>query len=472
MNKDISEILRRLPSISDFLKTDVGSGLGKDFGEGALKLELRRLLEEIRSRVREQGTDSVSDLEELGSTLRERLERLTRPIGRRAINATGIILHTNLGRAPLCEEAVEAVSSLARYSVLEIGVESGKRSHRDEYIEPLIMELTGCEAAGIVNNNAAAVMIILNTLFKGREVLISRGQLVEIGGAFRMPDVMEGSGAIMREVGTTNRTHIRDYEDAFTENTGGIMHVHNSNYRIIGFAGAPDVKELCGLGKRRGIPVVDDSGGGALFPMSQFGLPDEPLVQDSIKAGADAVCFSGDKLIGGAQAGIICGKRETIERMRKNPFARMFRADKMALAALRATLVHIVNGDLARIPLYKMLARKVEELEDQAWKIASSLAGLKGVELSVDDGLAYVGSGAMPDEGVPSKVVRVRAANAGNPFSAEKKARRLRESLPAVFCRVQDNSLLFDMRTLQPEEPDYLAKVLREVLTPPGREKE
>lgn len=461
MNNDISEILRQLPSVHDFLKTDIGLCLGKDFGEGALKLELRRLLEEIRSRVREQGTDSVPDMEELGSTLRERLERLTRPIGRGAINATGIILHTNLGRAPLCVEAVEAVSSLARYSVLEIGVESGKRSHRDEYVEPLIMELTGCEAAAIVNNNAAAVMVILNALFKDREVLISRGQLVEIGGAFRMPDVMNSSGAVMREVGTTNRTHLKDYEDAITENTGGIMHVHNSNYRIIGFAGAPDIKELCGLGKRKGIPVVDDSGSGALFPMSQFGLPDEPLVQDSIKAGADAVCFSGDKLIGGAQAGIICGKRETIERIRKSPFARMFRVDKMTLAALRATLVHIVNGDLTRIPLYKMLARKVEELEDQAGKIVRSLAGLKGVELSVDDALAYVGSGAMPDEGVPSKVVRARAADTGNPFSAEKKARRLRESLPAVFCRVQDNSLLFDMRAVAPDEAGLLVEALR-----------
>ena len=465
MNDRISNILRDLPSVSDFIKTTVGTDLINDFGEGALKLELRRLLDEIRSEVRMQKINEVPWLEALGSKLRERLERLCRPIGRRAINATGIILHTNLGRAPLCEEAIVAVSSLNHYSLLEISIESGKRSHRDEWIEPLIKELTGCEAATVVNNNAAATMVILNDLFKDREVIISRGQLVEIGGAFRMPDVMNSSGSVMREVGTTNWTHIQDYENAINENTGGIMHVHNSNYRIRGFTGTPDIRELCKLGKRRKLPVVDDLGSGALFPMSPYGLPDEPLVQDSIKAGADVVCFSGDKLIGGAQSGIICGKKEIIGRIRKNPLARMFRVDKMTIAALQAALVHLVNGDLNRIPLYRMLSRKKEELEAQAKEIVHALRGLKGVALSVENGLAFVGSGSIPDQGVPSKVVCIKAADTKNHFSAEEKSHRLRESMPCIFCCIRDNALLFNMRTLAPDEIGFLVEALQKVFS-------
>jgi L-seryl-tRNA(Ser) seleniumtransferase len=464
MSKKNSEILINLPSVSDFLKTDLGNSLVRDFGEGILKLELRALLEEIRNSVCAGKEKSIPELEEMASELKTRLTRLAQPLGRRAINATGIILHTNLGRAPLCGEALEAVSVAGHYSLLEIDIESGKRSHRDKDIEPLIKELTGCEAATVVNNNAAATLIVLNTLFEGKEVLISRGQLVEIGGAFRMPDVMEKSGAAMREVGTTNRTHVADYEKAINENTGGIIHVHNSNYRIRGFTGMPNIKALCELGKKYKFPVVDDLGSGSLVPLSRYRLPDEPLVQDSIKAGADAVFFSGDKLIGGAQAGIICGQQEIIRQIRQNPFARMFRVDKMTLAALQATLVHLVNGDLDRIPLYRVLGRTKEDLEAQARQIIKALGKKKGFRFLVEDDLAYVGSGATPDEGLPSKVIRLEVLEgAKSKFSAEDMARRLRQSLPSVFCRIKDNALLFDMRTLQPGEPDYLAGLLKKI---------
>ncbi len=466
MHLEISKILRNLPSVSDFLQTGLGSELIQEFGEGVLKLELRQILDEIRSQVRTEKKEAVPGEEEIGSRLRERLIRLTKPLGRKAINATGIILHTNLGRAPLCEEAMSAVASATHYSLLEIDLETGKRSQRDKGIEPLIMELTGCEAATVVNNNAAATMIILNTLFKGKEVMISRGQLVEIGGAFRMPDVMQSSGAIMREVGTTNRTHLADYEDAFTDRSGGIIHVHNSNYRIRGFSGTPDIRELCVLGKTHNLPVVDDLGSGALTLLSPYGLPDEPLVQDSIKAGADAVCFSGDKLIGGAQAGIICGKKELIQRIRGNPFARMFRVDKMTLTALQATLVHLINGDLKKIPFYQMLSRSVDELEAQAQQIIQESKGIKGVILSLEDGLAFVGSGSIPDEGIPGKVVRITAApDSKETFSVEGKARQLRHSLPSVFCRIKDDTLLFDMRTVQSDEVELLVHALKKAFS-------
>jgi len=272
--------------------------------------------------------------EEIAAELEHRLVRLCQPQGRRAINASGILLHTGLGRAPLADDAAAALAGTTRYSVLQASLESGDRSLREEKIQRLLIELTGCEAATVVNNNAAATMLILHTLAAGREVIISRGQLIEIGGSFRMPDVMSRSGAILREVGTTNRTHVRDYEEAINERTAAIMHVHTSNYRVRGFAGAPDIGELVELGRRRDVAVIDDLGSGAIVPLAEFGIGNEPLVKDSIAAGADVVCFSGDKLICGPQAGIICGKKPIIERIRRSAFARMFRVCKLTLAGL------------------------------------------------------------------------------------------------------------------------------------------
>jgi L-seryl-tRNA(Ser) seleniumtransferase len=447
--------LRALPSVNKVAESAGFRELANEFGDGIAKLELRAAIDEARTQLREHALTGAPEPAQLLVEVRARLTRLLRPEGRRAINATGILLHTGLGRAPLCQEAAQAIAHLDRYSVLQADISDGSRSERDEKVERLLTELTGAEAATVVNNNAAATMLVLNTLAAGREVIISRGQLIEIGGSFRLPDVMERSGAVLREVGTTNRTHVRDYETAIADATAALMHVHTSNYRVRGFAGTPPVSRLIELGKRRGLIVIDDLGSGALVPLSPFGLPDEPLVRDSIAAGADVACFSGDKLICGPQAGIIVGRRDIIARVRKNPFARMFRVCKMTLAALEATLIHFVNGEAYRraIPLYQMLARTQDELLAQAQKLVGLIANEQALSTTIADDVGYVGSGAIPDEGVPTKVVRL--AHGGLP--ANVLAARLRATTPAVFGRINDEAVVLDMRTVLPDEIEQLA---------------
>jgi L-seryl-tRNA(Ser) seleniumtransferase len=349
--------------------------------------------------------------------------------------------------------------------VLQADRETGARSLREEQVERLLVELTGCEAATVVNNNAAATMLALNTLAAGREVVVSRGQLIEIGGSYRLPDVMARSGATMREVGTTNRTHLRDYEAAVGEATGALIHVHTSNYRVRGFSGTPDVRELCALGRARSVPVIDDLGSGALVRLAEFGLADEPLVADSIAAGAELACFSGDKLICGPQSGIICGRRATVEKVRKNPFARMFRVGKLTLAALEATLVHFVNGTWrTELPLYRLLSRRVEELESCAARLAAELGALPVLAVRFSAETAYVGSGSLPDEGLVGRAV----ALAPKKLSVDELARRLRAGSPAVFGRIAGGELILDMRTVFPDEFGALAARVREALAAGG----
>jgi L-seryl-tRNA(Ser) seleniumtransferase len=355
---------------------------------------------------------------------------------------------------------------MGSYSLLQADLASGKRSLREEKIERMLIQLTGCEAATVVNNNAAATMLILNTLAAGKKVILSRGQLIEIGGEFRMPDVMARSSVIMQEIGTTNRTHLKDYEKAIDENTGALLHVHTSNFRVRGFSGTPDIKELCGLAKKYNLPVIDDLGSGALVPLSRYGITDEPLVSDSIKAGSSVICFSGDKLINGPQAGIICGKKEFIQNIRKNPFARMFRVCKLTLAALEATLVHFVNGTQGEaLPFYKMLTISVQNLEKRAKLLADLTGKVKGVKAKIIDDVSYVGSGSLPDEGIPTKVVCVSFDNAnGSKKSIEEIAICLRLNVPSVFCRVKDDALYFDMRTLFDKEEREIADALSSVM--------
>jgi len=456
-------LLRQLPAVAEFLSVAPGAALTEEFGAGLAKLELRALLDELRAEIRAGRRAEVPEPAELVAELHRRLTRLARPEGRRAINATGIILHTGLGRAPLCAGALAALAGMGRASVLQADLQSGERSLREAKIERLLAALTGCEAATVVNNNAAATMLVLNTLCAGREVIVSRGQLIEIGGAFRLPDVMARSGAIMREVGTTNRTHLRDYEAALGPDTAALLHVHESNYRVHGFSGTPTVRELGALGRARGVPVIDDLGSGALVSLKEFGLADEPLVAESLAAGAEVACFSGDKLIDGPQAGIICGKREAITRMRKNPFARMFRVCRLTLAALEATLVHFVNGDWREaLPLYRTLGRDLAELRAQAERLVAALSGLPGVELTLVEETSYVGSGSLPDQGLPSIALRVGASA----VSAGKLALRLRQGAPSVFGRVKDDHLLLDLRTVNPDEIEDLAGALRRALAP------
>lgn len=470
---DATAQLRQLPGVDAFLNGAEGTALTVEFGVGVTKMALRQRLAELREDLRDGSVVDVPDASRLAVELRGRLLRLTLPEGRRSINATGILLHTGLGRAPLAADTVAALGVCGGYSVLQADLETGKRSQRDGTVETMLRELTGCEAATVVNNNAAATMLMLNAMAAGKEVVLSRGQLIEIGGAFRMPDVMERSGAILREVGTTNRTHLRDYATAIGEETGAILHVHTSNYRVRGFSGTPDIQALCELRKSThpDLPVLDDLGSGALVGLAEFGLPDEPLVADSIAAGADVVCFSGDKLIGGPQAGILCGRRAHIERIRKNPFARMFRVDKIILAALETALLQFINGRWREtVPFYRMLSRPISELDADAAALTGSLAGIAGYDIDAAEDLAYVGSGSIPDEGVLSRVVRVRPRPGERP-PPEVLTQALRQNLPAIFCRIHDGALVFDLRTLLPADLATLRTALPRLLNESSRVK-
>ena len=458
---------RKIPSLDSLLREDAVRALIEEFGRDVAVAEGRAVLEEVRAAIAAAGGAAEPDItpKKLGIYIRVRLEKKFSPSLSPAVNATGIIMHSGLGRAVLSEAAREALGAVSLgYSTLALDLESGKRVSRDRHVEGLLRELTGAEAATVANNNAAATVLILNTLARSKEVVVSRGQLVEIGGSFRMPDVMTTSGAVLHEVGTTNKTHLRDYEAAVTENTGAILRVHHSNYRIVGFAEEPEIEELAALGRSRGIPVVDDLGSGALVDLAPYGLASEPLVRTSVQAGADVVCFSGDKLIGGPQCGIIVGKAAWIQKIKKNPLARAFRCGKLSLAALEATLKLFLAPEklTERHPIYRMLSLTPDELGRRAKKLAASLrkALPAGVMIAVDDGESQVGSGAVPVETLPSKVLAVKAPG----LTAEELARRLRLLTPPIFARIHKDAVIFDFRTIQPAEDAVVECALCELL--------
>ncbi len=442
MTEEIKRRLQAIPAIGRLLEDSQLLEIIEQAGKGMVKLQLKIILDSLREDIC-AGNSLELDCSLIKSKLLLALNSFVEPQNRRVINATGILLHTGLGRAPLAEEAAAAVQAAARYTPVQSDPVTGKRSLRESRVEALLRELTGAEAVTVVNNNAAATMLVLNTLACNKEVVISRGQLVEIGGAFRMPDVMEMSGAIMREVGTTNRTHLRDYRAAYQPEVGALIHVHTSNYRLRGFSGTPGILELANLARELGVRIIDDLGSGALVPLSKWGAEDEPLICDSIAAGVDLCCFSGDKLIGGAQSGIICGKREFVEKVRKNPFARMFRVDKLTLAALEATLAIWVNGEHEqKIPLYRMLSTAKELLASRAKELAASLEGKIRAKVTISRSEAYIGSGSLPDSGVESWAVVLELAN----ITAEAGARLLRSN--GVFSRINAGKIWIDMIAL------------------------
>jgi L-seryl-tRNA(Ser) seleniumtransferase len=376
---------------------------------------------------------------------------------KKVINATGTVIHTNLGRSILSREAINSVErACSNYVTLEYEVESGNRGHRDKATEELIKELTGCEAATVVNNNAAAVLLSLNTLSRDREVIVSRGELIEIGGSFRLPEVMKSSGAILREVGTTNRTYIEDYLEAISENTAMLLKAHTSNYVIEGSVQSVDIEELVALGREFGLLVMEDLGSGALIDLSKYALPREPLARDSIDAGVDVVTFSGDKLLGGPQAGIIAGKRESIEKIRKNPLMRCVRVGKMTIAALDATLRLYLNGMEKSIPTLAYLTRPVDEIhriaQEVSVKMEKILDGLAAV--SVERGASQVGSGSLPVESIESRYVVLHPLN----LSVDKLAALFRSSEVPVVGRIHEGRLAMDMRTVYQEDAEYIMK--------------
>ena len=478
-----NERLRRIPSVDSLLKSDEVRQLIINRGRSSVLRAIRKVQEEVRGELSGgrsspektglvgagpaagiSGGPSEIDLSPAAvlARVRARLEAEAVPSLRGAINATGVIIHTGLGRAVLAPAARDALLAVADgYCALATDIESGKRGDRDAHLNALLCRLTGAGASTVVNNNAAATVLILNTLARDGEVIVSRGQLVEIGGSFRMPDVMRMSGAVLREVGTTNKTHVRDYEEAINERTGAILRVHHSNYRIVGFAGEPGIEDLAALGKKHNLPVVDDLGSGALVDLGRFGLEPEPLVQTSIRAGATVACFSGDKLIGGPQSGIIVGEAETIARIKKNPLKRALRVGKLTIASLEATLKLFLNPDeLPRVhPVYAMLALTPADLERRARRLerslkkslvaaAASISGSSTAGISVEDGESQVGSGSVPAEFLPTKLLCVRPLG----ISAEELALRLRRSEPPVFARVQKDAVWLDLRTVRPDE--------------------
>ncbi len=424
-------------------------------------------LDEQRSAIR---NGLISDpetlrLEALLPALRARAEEAARPHFRPAVNASGVVLHTNMGRAPLADEAVEAVIAIAgRYSNLELDLATGERGSRYSHVEELLRRLTGAEAALVVNNNAAAILLVLDTLCKGREVPVSRGQLVEVGGSFRIPEVMEKSGAILREVGTTNRTWIKDYENALNEQTGALLRVHTSNYRIIGFTADVSLAELARLAKSRNLPLIEDLGSGSFHDFTPQGLPGEPVVAASLRDGADVITFSGDKLLGGPQAGVICGKAAWIARIKSNPLNRALRVDKMTLAALEATLRIYLDPARAaqRIPALRMITASPEELAVKARRLSQRLRRALGAQarISLTPGSSAVGGGSFPEHMLPTTLVSLIPAAC----SVENLRQRLLSTTPPIIARVERDALHLDPRTIADDEFSAVASALTQAL--------
>ena len=458
MNEKSEKMLRQLPAVHELVdaleKREVSAS------PALVTSACRRTVEKERQRLLDGG-ESVA-FEDIRLLAEEELKCSQISSIESVINATGVILHTAIGRACLPDDAVENVARVARgYSVLQWNRETGKRGHRDEHLEELLCELTGAEAATIANNNAGATLLVLSALARGKEVIVSRGQLVEIGGAFRIPDVMKQSGAIMREVGCTNRTHLRDYRDAINENTALILRVHPSNYRIHGFVSSVPLADLVELGAEYNLPVVDDLGAGSLSDLSSYGLPSEPTIMSSIEAGAAVVTSSGDKLIGGPQAGIITGKKEFIEQIRKHPLARALRVGKLTIAALEGAL-RLFREEPAYIienhPVYRMFSISAAELREIANESLTKLVLPAECKSEIIETEAYVGSGSLPDKSIPSIGFALRCPD------AERLAETLRLGSPAVASRIENGTVKFDLRTVLPDQLDSLAEVINNAL--------
>ncbi|MGB9775289.1 MAG: L-seryl-tRNA(Sec) selenium transferase [Anaerolineae bacterium] len=453
--------LRQIPSVDRVLNEPAIQGLLPLYGHRLVVAAIRRTLDDIREEVRAGGEPPMYEavIARAAAYLQEHLA----PTLQSVINATGVIIHTNLGRAPLSAAARAAMDAVARgYSNLEYDLPSGRRGHRTVHAERLLCELTGAEAALVVNNNAGAVLLALSVLARGRGVLISRGQLIEIGGGFRIPEVMAQSGARLVEVGTTNRTHRRDYERALREEPDVtlILYAHSSNFRIVGFTAEVSLPELVEIGQACGIPVMADLGSGALLDTAAFGLAHEPMVQESVAAGAAVVCFSGDKLLGGPQAGVIVGQAQYVEPMKRHPLARALRADKLCLAGLQATLMHYLRDEATEeIPVWRMIAAPVEELDRRArrWRRALARAGIRA---EVMDGRSTVGGGSLPGETLPTRLLALPLPN------PDRVAAALRRHDPPVVARVEEDRLVLDPRTVLPEEERALLRALIETIRP------
>jgi len=446
---------RALPSVDRLLADERLRPLGT--GDRPVVTEIvRRALETARAAVAD-GRPAPTD-DQLVESVLGLAEALFRPSLRPVINATGVIIHTNLGRAPLSDEAIAAMAAVSRgYSNLEFGLDAGERGSRFVHLEGVLRQLTGAEAAIAVNNNASALLLALSALARDGEVIVSRGQAVEIGGGFRIPDVMRQSGARLVEVGTTNRTYLRDYEAAISPETVAIMRVHASNFRIVGFTETPDIRQMGRLAHEHGLLLLDDLGSGCLIGTARFGLAPEPTVQDSVAAGAGLTMFSGDKLLGGPQAGIIVGRADLVETLRRHPLARAVRMDKASIAALTATLLHYLRGEaLEKLPVWRMIAEPLAAVRRRARRWARAI----GPAAHLVDGRSMIGGGSLPEESLPTALVAVP----GDGAYVGDLARRLRLGEPPVVARIERDALLLDPRTVLPGEEAALLRALTAAL--------
>src|SRR5271163_717531 len=473
--RDPAARLREIPSVDELLGRAGLLALAEKAGRGMVTQAARLVLADVREKLKHDpaaagGIDSAA----IETRIAAHVEALLAPSLVRVINATGVILHTNLGRAPLSAAAAAQIAEAAtHYSNLEYDIESGERGKRDVHTARLLADLTGAESAIVVNNNAAAVFLVLNTLAKGAEVIVSRGELIEIGDGFRIPDIMAESGALLREVGTTNRTRLRDYERAITDRTRLLLRVHPSNFRITGFTERPSLAELVALGERFHLPVYEDLGSGCIADLSASGIA-EPVARASCEAGASVISISGDKLLGGPQAGIIAGKKEIVDRIRTNPLFRALRVDKLTIAALEATLQSYLRGAFDEIPALRMIRLSPEEIAERSKNFCEKFRpGLPAdVQLEIHPGFSVIGGGSTPDQQLPTSLIAVSTPR-HSAAQLEDRLRKPRTSHPTgatsptttpVIARIEDGRLILDLRTVHPSEEPEIASALTAAL--------
>lgn len=452
MEKDFS----RLPGVDKVLSDKRIASVTEEFPHDLIVDVIRKCLENERHAI--AGGKESASLDEIVESVLSHLEDLEKPGLRPVINASGVIIHTNLGRAPLSQEAISAMQTISRdYSNLEFNLDRGTRGSRNVHVEGLLRQLTGAEAALVVNNNASGVLLGITALARRKEVIVSRGQAVEIGGGFRIPDVMRQSGAKLVEVGTTNCTYAADFEQAITPRTAALMRVHSSNFRLVGFTSEVTLEELVDIGKKHDLIVLDDLGSGCFLDTTSYGLAPEPMVQQSVTAGVQLTFFSGDKLVGGPQAGIIVGQKQYIDKLKKHPLARAVRIDKTRLAALAATLVHYIKGEAAdKIPVWRMISTDLKDIEKRARVWSEALGGTA----EVVSGETMVGGGSLPGGSLPTKLVAIKGSKK---HSVKAIGEKLRQREFPVIGRISEDALLLDPRTVLPEEDSIVISTLREI---------
>ncbi len=466
-----NNVFKHIPSVSELIELAPLKNLVDRVSHNVVVNEVRSFLEGLRQEIKVRAEDfSVPTAPELAERIATWIARNERPRLVPVVNATGIILHTGLGRAPLGSAAVDAMAAVGgSYVTLEIDEESGQRGNRMRAVDKLLCDLSGATGSLVVNNNAAATMLVLSTLAPGKEVIVSRGELIEIGGSYRLPEVMEASGAILREVGTTNKTRIEDYERAVGEQTAAILRCHTSNFRVVGFTESPSTPELVDLAARKQLPFIDDVGSGAMLDLTGYGISDEPLVPVSIKHKADLVLFSGDKLLGGPQCGIIVGHKTQIDRLAKNPLMRALRVDKLTLAALASTLEIYRHPDQAfdQIPVLRLLSTSLENLEQRAARLAPQMAAAATIAAAEPvRAHSQLGGGAVPAQSIPTWCMQLTPQG----LSADELARRLRGGKPPVFGRIQHDKLWLDLRTVFPsQDMQLVSAVLATVVKRPAQ---